>query len=91
MYECAIGVDVRDGATLHLKSIVALVVMGCIVLGRQINVDFGIEVCINTISFVGMNVCFCTMKIHDSMINCIQTMMSIVVSFNLAFVFASRQ
>ena len=54
MCECAIGVDVRDGTTIFLKSIVAHVVMGCIVLGRQMNVDFSIVVCINTIIFVGM-------------------------------------
>ena len=67
--ECTVGVDVRDGTTSVLISIVAHVVMGCIVLGRQMNVDFSISGCINTDCFVGMDVVrFCTMKIHDSMI-----------------------
>ena len=47
--ECTVGVDVRDGTTTSLISIVVRVVMGCIVLGRQMNVDFSILVCINTI------------------------------------------
>jgi hypothetical protein len=62
--ECTVGVDVGDGSTSTILSNVA---MGCIVLGRQMNVYFGIE-CINTTIFVGMNVRFCTMKIHDSTI-----------------------
>jgi hypothetical protein len=40
--ECSIGVDVRNGSTLVFISIGLHVVMGCIVLGRQINVDFTI-------------------------------------------------
>ena len=72
MCECTIGVDVRDGTTIVLISAVAHVVMGCIVLGRQMNVDFSIVVCNNTILFVGMDVRFCTMKIHDSTIPCSQ-------------------
>ena len=47
MCECAVGVDVRDGSTLVLISILSNVVMGCIVLGRQMNVDFSIAVCPN--------------------------------------------
>ena len=42
MCECAVGVDVRDGTTILLDSIVAHVVMGCIVLGRQMKVDLSI-------------------------------------------------
>ena len=61
MCECSIGVHVRDGTTIFLISIVVHVVMGCIaVLGRQMNVDFSISDCKNTIPFVGMDVCFCT-------------------------------
>ena len=67
--ECTVGVDVRDGATHALNSILS-VVMGCIVLGRQMNVDFSIFGCRNTIRFVGMDVRFGSMKIHDSMIIC---------------------
>ena len=37
--ECSIGVDVRDGAELVLTTIVAHVVMGCIVLGRQMKIN----------------------------------------------------
>ena len=77
--ECTVGVDVRDGTTHVLKSILSIVVMGCIVLGRQMNVDFTICVCKNTVRFIGMDVCFCTMKIHDSLIMCIQTIPFIVV------------
>ena len=47
MCECTVGVDIRDGTTTLLKSIVAHVVMGCIVLGRQMNVDFTIVECKN--------------------------------------------
>ena len=79
MCECSIGVDVRDGTASVLHSIVAHVVMGCIVLGRQMNVDFSISVCKNTPQFVRMKIRFCTMKIHDSMISCNQTIISIVV------------
>ena len=43
------------------------------------NVHFDTIVCQNTTAFVGMDVRFCTMKIHDSMIICKQTMFSIVV------------
>ena len=48
MCECSIGVDVRDGTTLHLISIVAHVVMGCIVLGRQmkINIHSWLKACV---------------------------------------------
>jgi hypothetical protein len=53
--------------------------MGCIVLGRQMNVYFATTGCINTILTVGMDVHFCTMKIHDSTITCSQTIPSIVV------------
>ena len=53
--ECAIGVDVRDGTTPLLISILSNVVMGCIVLGRQMNVDFSISGCTNTIMIVGMD------------------------------------
>ena len=41
MCECTVGVDVGDGTTTFLKSILSNIVMGCIVLGRQMNVDFG--------------------------------------------------
>ena len=68
--ECTVGVDVRDGTTTVLISVPSNVVMGCIVLGRQMNVYFGTKVCPNAITFVGMDVRFCTMKIHDSMIIC---------------------
>ena len=56
MCECAVSVDVRDGTTSSLKSILSTVGMGCIVLGRQMNVDFSIFGCINTKHFVGMDV-----------------------------------
>jgi hypothetical protein len=80
MCECTVGVDVGDGTTTLLKSIVAtLVVMGCIVLGRQMNVYFGTKGCTNAMTFVRMDIRFCTMKIHDSMFICRQTMHSIVV------------
>ena len=36
--ECTVGVDVGDGTTIVLKSIPPNVVMGCIVLGRQMYV-----------------------------------------------------
>ena len=45
--ECTVGVDVRDGTTSHLVSALSNIVMGCIVLGRQMNVDFGMISCIN--------------------------------------------
>ena len=77
--ECAVGVDVGDETTNHLNSIPSNVVMGCIVSGRQMNVYLGTIVCTNTITFVGIDVRVCTMKIHDSMIKCPQTMSSIVV------------
>ena len=67
MGECAVGVDVRDGTTISLVSIMS-VVMCCNVLGRQMNVDFTVCYCKNTIHFVGVDVRFCTMKIHDSFI-----------------------
>jgi hypothetical protein len=63
--ECTVGVDVRDGTTIVLISILSNIIMGCVVLGRQMNVDFSIAICINTILLVGMNACFCTTKIHD--------------------------
>ena len=47
--ECTVGVDVGDGTTILLNSILSNIVMGCIVLGRQMNVDFGTIGCINTI------------------------------------------
>ena len=77
--ECTVGVDVGDGSTTDLTSILSNVVMGCIVLGRQMNVYFATVGCINTIPFVGMNVRFCTMKIHDSIIICNQSILFIVV------------
>ena len=79
MCECTVGVDVRNGTTTILGSILACVVMGCIVLGWQMNVYFAKPSCLNTISFVGMDVRFCTMKIHDCMLKCNQTLRSIVV------------
>ena len=60
-------------------SVLSNVVMGCIVLGRQMNVDFATIGCTNTMTFVGMDVRLCTMKIHDSINICPQTMTSIVV------------
>ena len=82
--ECTVGVDVGDGTrrgTKHsfLNSIPSIIVMRCIVLERQMNVDFGMAACRNTTLFVGMDVRFCAMKIHDSMVLCIQTSISIVV------------
>jgi hypothetical protein len=65
--------------TSFLNSIFSNIVMGCIVLGRQMNVDFATSGCTNAIAFVGMDVRFCTMKIHDSIIPFIQTRPSIVV------------
>ena len=56
MGECTVGVDVGDGTTLDLTPILSNVVMGCIVLGRQMNVDFGMIVCPNTLAFVGVDV-----------------------------------
>ena len=71
--ECTVGVDVGDGTTrgegtISLMSILSTIAMGCIVLGRQMNVYFARIVGQNTITFVGMDVRFCTMKIHDSII-----------------------
>ena len=40
--ECTVGVDVRDGTTHVLTSIAPCIVMRCIVLERQMNVDFSI-------------------------------------------------
>ena len=77
--ECTVGVDVGDGTTTPLISIRLNIAMGCIVLGRQINVNVSIVACMNTIPLVRMNVRCCTMKIHDSLINCIQTIPSIVL------------
>ena len=77
--ECTVGVDVGDGTAIDLLLILSNVVMGCIVLGRQMNVYFTASPCTNTFPFVGMNVRFCTMEIHDSIISCIQTIHSIVV------------
>jgi hypothetical protein len=77
--ECTVGVDVGDGTTTPLLSIPSNIIMGCIVLGRQMNVHFDTIACINAITFVGMDVRFYTMKIHDSTIICNQTMSSIVV------------
>ena len=45
MCECAVGIDVRDRPTTCLFSILPIVVVGCIVLGRQMNVDFAMIVC----------------------------------------------
>ncbi len=67
--ECTVGVDVGDGPTPLLISILSNVVMGCIVLGRQMNVYFSTSPYIDTMTFVEMDVSFCTMKIHDSIIN----------------------
>ena len=40
--ECTVGVDVGDGTTIVLKSILFNIAMGCIVLlRRQTNVYFG--------------------------------------------------
>ena len=58
MCECTVGVDVRDRATEFFISIPVNIAMGCIVLGRQMNVYFGTSVCQNTIPFVGMDVRF---------------------------------
>ena len=49
------------------------------VLGRQMNVYLGTIGCKNTITFVGMDVRLCTMDIHDSILICPQTTISIVV------------
>ena len=58
MGECTVGVDVRDGTTPVLKSILSNVVMGCIVLVRQMNVYFGTGCCIYAIRFVPCLVIF---------------------------------
>jgi len=79
MCECPVGVDVGDGTIKVLKSIHSIIAMGCIVLGRQMNVYFGMTGCQNATTFVGMDVRFCTMKIHDSMAICMQTTLSIMV------------
>ena len=47
--ECTVGVDVGDGTTTDLKSILFNVVVGCIVLGRQMNIYFAMLNCNNTI------------------------------------------
>ena len=73
MCECTVGVDVGNGTTIALMSILSNVAMGCIVLGRQMNVYFATIGCSNTIIFVGMDVRFCTMKIHDSSTSCTYT------------------
>ena len=92
--ECTVGVDVGDGSTTVLFSILPNIVMRCIVLGKQINVYFGTIVCTNATTSVGMDVRFCTMKIHDSMVTCSQTIQSIVVhilqSFNLELFYLFR-
>jgi hypothetical protein len=64
--ECTVGVDVGDGPTPKLMSILSGILMGCIVLRRQMNVDFATRVGQNTMLFVGMDVRFGTMQIHDS-------------------------
>ena len=64
--ECTVGVDVGDGTTSPLFSI-NNIVMGCIVLGRQMNVYSGTTPCTNSTLFVGMDVRFCTMQFDDSM------------------------
>ena len=66
--ECTVGVDVDDGAAFFLMSILSNITMGCIVLGRQTDVDCTTTARINTMTFIGMDVRFCSMKIHDSMI-----------------------
>ena len=38
--ECTVGADVRDGTASVLMSILPIVVVGCIVLGSQMNIDF---------------------------------------------------
>ena len=43
--ECTVGVDVRDGSTTPCQSILSNIVMGCIVLGRQMNVYFATITC----------------------------------------------
>ena len=60
-------------------SVLSIVVMGRIVLERQMNVYFAIKVYQHTMLFVTIDVCFCTMKIDDSIITCHQTIPSIVV------------
>ena len=45
------------------------------------NVYFGMIVCTNAMMFVGMKVRFCTMKIHDSMMKCPQTIIIYKYSF----------
>ena len=77
--ECSVGVDARNGTTLQLESVTFNIVMGCVVLGRQMNVDFSMSECMDTKHFVGMDARICSMKIHDSTIMCKQTINSIVV------------
>ena len=46
--------------------------------------------CINTIISVGIDICVCTVKIYESMLNYSQTILIVMdraVSFNLTFVF----
>ena len=56
--ECSAGVDVGDGTTTLLVSILSNVALGCIVLGRPMNVYFTTIYCTNTITLVGMDDCF---------------------------------
>ena len=64
MCECSIGVDVRDGTTILLISILSNIAMGCIVLGRQMSVDFGVWYTLPCISIIQLctctGVCMCT-------------------------------
>ena len=65
--ECTVGVDVGDGTTNFLNSIVSnivIVIDGVHCVGKaNMNVHFGKIGCSNTTTFVGMNIRFCT--IHD--------------------------
>ena len=64
--ECTVGVDVGDETATVLNSIPSnVVILGCIVLGGQLYVDFTMNVCKNTMKFAGMNVRFCTMEIFS--------------------------
>ena len=76
---CTVAVDVRDQPIKMSHPVLSNIVVGCIVLGSQTNVDFSTTDHINATTFVGMDVCFCTVKIHDSNITCMQTIISIVV------------
>ena len=52
--ECSVGVDVRDGTdTPSIFTIISAIVMGCIVLGRQMKVHFGMPVSTNTLQADG--------------------------------------